>query len=175
MTKKCTTCVQTKSLDMFYLDARAADGRKSACKPCSKARSRDYYRANQGRELARRARYRRAHRDAIAAYDRAFPHRRWLSNYRARCRVYGLPPVFDRFTCEDLVEQHGDRCVYCGGPFECTDHAIAVAAGGPHTLANVVPCCLPCNRSKLHTFDRQLIRLTRRGVELAEAYELVAA
>ncbi|WP_445169910.1 HNH endonuclease [Mycolicibacterium sp. Dal123E01] len=174
-TKTCTVCGQAESLAEFYRAAHASNGHTSACKGCMRARSRNYYWANRTRELARRAEYRRAHRDQIAEYGRSFPHRKWVGNYRARCRLYGLVPVVEPFDHDDLTERHGDRCVYCGGPFECIDHAIAVAAGGPHTLANVVPCCETCNRIKLSAIDLPVIRLIRSGTELAEAYELVAA
>jgi 5-methylcytosine-specific restriction endonuclease McrA len=42
------------------------------------------------------------------------------------------------------------RCAYCG--LECErpemDHVVALAAGGAHSVENVVPACGQCNRKK---------------------------
>lgn len=44
-------------------------------------------------------------------------------------------------------------CTYCGQPNDGThpfnlDHRVALGNGGKHELANLVPCCEPCNRAK---------------------------
>ena len=98
----------------------------------------------------------------------------WRDLYIRRCQQHGLTPVVDDFTRADLIARHGSQCVYCGGTFECTDHVIAVAAGGPHILANVVPSCRPCNVGKLHAIDFRLIKLVRSGLDLRDALEEVA-
>jgi 5-methylcytosine-specific restriction endonuclease McrA len=97
----------------------------------------------------------------LAAYNQANPHRGWESSYRVRCRKLGLDPVIVSFTHEDVIEQYGDACLYCGGPFEELDHHICVAAGGPHTLANVRPSCTACNNHKARTTDRYDIRAAK--------------
>lgn len=107
-------------------------------------------------------------------YRHSHGHIWWRDGYLRRCAKLGLTPVVEPFTRTDLVDRHGGQCVYCTGTFECTDHVIAVAAGGPHTLANVVPSCRPCNVSKLHAIDFPLIRLVRSGLGLLDALEVVA-
>jgi hypothetical protein len=90
-----------------------------------------------------------------ADYDR-------LADYRRRSRRYGHEPVVEPFTRTQLVERYGDRCFYCPtDAFECLDHFVCVAAGGHHTLENVVPCCAACNRWKRWAIDEQLIRDVR--------------
>ena len=89
--------------------------------------------------------------DKSRAYARDYaarnPHKQWESRYRTRARSYDLPVVVESFTKEELVAHwgNGERCIYCDGPFEQTDHMIPIANGGPHTLANVVPSCRACN------------------------------
>ena len=39
--KKCTKCGEMKSLDLFHVDNRAKDGRKSLCSDCRNARDRE--------------------------------------------------------------------------------------------------------------------------------------
>lgn len=62
------------------------------------------------------------------------------SNFQAG--EYGQPPLpLDTKLAEG-------PCVYCGGPSDSWDHVLPVGRGGPHTAANLVPCCLPCNNRK---------------------------
>ena len=83
-------------------------------------------------------------RRSVCAVCRAAYDREW--DYVRRCRAYGHRPVVEHFTTAQLVERHGDGCYHCGtGAFECVDHLWCVRVGGPHTLANTVPCCRKCN------------------------------
>jgi 5-methylcytosine-specific restriction endonuclease McrA len=45
-------------------------------------------------------------------------------------------------------EEFAGRCAYCCSPATTADHFVAVARGGPNTIDNIVPACLPCNMSK---------------------------
>jgi len=51
----------------------------------------------------------------------------------------------------DILDKYGGSCVYCGvlvaGGLEW-DHETPIARGGKHMLANLVPSCVWCNRSK---------------------------
>ena len=57
-----------------------------------------------------------------------------------------------------LAERDGDRCWYCGCPFDdrdngagrtlTIDHIEPLADGGTSTLANLRLCCSTCNRRK---------------------------
>lgn len=55
------------------------------------------------------------------------------------------------FTHEQLnlrMSMFGFSCVYCGGEFEHVEHAIPLARGGLHCLANLRPSCATCNLRK---------------------------
>lgn len=75
------------------------------------------------------------------------PHVLWERGYRDRAIAFGYEPHIESFTREELIAYwgNGERCIYCDGPFEHTDHKIPVAWNGPHTIENVVPSCGPCN------------------------------
>nr|BAR24540.1 HNH endonuclease [uncultured Mediterranean phage uvMED] len=50
-------------------------------------------------------------------------------------------------------EQFDSACAYCGhkphNPLELEiEHVLAISAGGPHCLSNIVPACTSCNSSK---------------------------
>ena len=96
-----------------------------------------------------------------AAYDRE-------RDYIRRCRSYGNHPAVEHFTTAQLVERHGDGCYHCDiGAFECVDHLVCVRVGGPHTLANAVPCCRKCNQRKRWELDEHNIKVYRHLFEAA--------
>ena len=50
-------------------------------------------------------------------------------------------------------QQFDNACAYCGhkpqSPLELEiEHVVAISAGGPHCLSNIVPACTSCNTSK---------------------------
>jgi 5-methylcytosine-specific restriction endonuclease McrA len=47
-----------------------------------------------------------------------------------------------------IVLEGAPACVYCGAPATTADHVVAVANGGGHELANLVPACGRCNARK---------------------------
>ena len=46
------------------------------------------------------------------------------------------------------IDFYGNRCAYCGGPYEHVDHVIPLARGGSNWPANLRPACARCNQSK---------------------------
>ncbi len=42
----------------------------------------------------------------------------------------------------------GSRCNYCGKPASGWDHMVPKSKGGSDDRANLIPCCLKCNRKK---------------------------
>lgn len=106
-----------------------------------KAVQRDRYESNRERIIAQ-----------TRAYSQANPHVNWEAGYRGRCAQYGLDPVIDSFTREELIDYwgNGERCIYCDGPFEQIDHHVAVAIGGAHNIENVMPSCADCNRAAMN-------------------------
>ena len=65
---------------------------------------------------------------------------------RRRARKAAVP--HEDWTRADVIELYGDACYLCGGPYEHTDHVIPLSRGGYDVLANLRPCCSPCNLSK---------------------------
>lgn len=70
------------------------------------------------------------------------------SKRRARMRNQDCGCVTTQ-TLEEIIVAYGPACVYCSGPFQDIDHIQPIARGGLHCLANLVPACARCNRSKL--------------------------
>lgn len=146
-TKVCSKCGTPKVLAGFHRSKASRDGRVSACKECRCAEERKWNLKNPGYAAKR-------HREFRAAN----PHAAWASDYRDRCRDYGLVAVVVPFTKNALIERWGNFCAECGGLFEQIDHIRPVAAGGSHSLDNVRPICRACNEQKRAESDLALIR-----------------
>ncbi len=77
------------------------------------------------------------------------PDRRAESQRRRRARKFGTQifPITLAMLAERL-EVFGNKCAYCGGPFEHWDHLKPLELGGPHMLSNMRPSCAKCNIRK---------------------------
>lgn len=73
LTKTCTKCGETKTLDAFSLDRKFGPmGRVARCKPCVREYTRAHYRRNLERERVRKEEYRRTHRAQRSEAARAY-------------------------------------------------------------------------------------------------------
>lgn len=146
--KYCERCKSFALSDDFVPDRRTSHGLGAWCRACDNAR-------NRGKV--------------------AKPETSWRRSYRQRCRQYRIAYSEEPFTREQIVERDGNGCAECGVLASADskmvlDHIVPVAAGGPHTLANVqILCGGPsgrgggCNGRKGRTSDRALIAGYKRG------------
>jgi 5-methylcytosine-specific restriction endonuclease McrA len=142
--KFCKGCGHVKRLSDMMADPRTGRTRNK-CKQCKAD-----YDSERYRRLPER-----------------FEARNWVSSFRRRARLHGLDAAADLITRTDIIGIWGDRCFYCkAGKFEQIDHLVAVAAGGRHTLDNVLPCCRACNSRKRWDTDQALIRQFRAALAI---------
>ena len=47
-----------------------------------------------------------------------------------------------------IIVLHGNRCRYCGGKADGTDHVVPKSKGGSDSVLNIVAVCRSCNSSK---------------------------
>jgi 5-methylcytosine-specific restriction endonuclease McrA len=58
---------------------------------------------------------------------------------------------------EAVFAAKGRSCHWCGRYANTVDHwPVPAALGGPATLANLVPCCQPCNSSRGASFGNRI-------------------
>lgn len=67
---------------------------------------------------------------------------------RRRAKQAGAGGYFTAPQLEERIKFFGNRCAYCGGPYEHVDHAIPLAKGGTNWPANLRPSCAKCNTKK---------------------------
>ena len=72
MSKTCTKCGETKSLDDFHRNKTGAGGRRPDCKECVQEYTRRYYEENRDKERERNRRYREENRDKMLDYKRRY-------------------------------------------------------------------------------------------------------
>lgn len=143
--KRCGDCKEVLPHADFHKNTRTWDKLMSYCRACDSKRSAAYYEANCDKVLERQREYDSTRREADPLWNRI--HRGAVRARKAGCEV--IP-----FTSDELLaywESNGiaaDKCVYCGGEFEHTDHAIPLSRGGSHSVDNVVPACSKCNKAK---------------------------
>lgn len=93
-----------------------------------------YRAANADREKARKVIYRKANPDKDARY---------------RLTRYGVLPELTGAQWQEILQNYGGCCVYCGlGGKMTKEHVIPISRGGSDNASNVVPACKPCNSSK---------------------------
>lgn len=112
-----------------------------------------HYKKNKDAVLKRSKNYLKTH----PQIRKSITHRYYLKNklyYKLKCaerkaRKQRLTIVkFSTVQFEQRMSVFGDKCFYCGGPFQHVDHAIALIRNGYHCLANLRPSCESCNLRK---------------------------
>ena len=83
MSKTCTKCGETKSLDDFHRDKTGVGGRRSDCKECVREYKRRYREENRDKVLEYKRRYHEENRD-----KRLESHRRYYEENRDKAREY---------------------------------------------------------------------------------------
>lgn len=126
-----------------------------------------YYHANKATEQAKRRAWAKANPEkravANVAWRKANPekmkalHAAWRKKNPDKLRLYRLkrraqkakvPGTITEKQLRDRAAMFGNRCAYCGGPYETDDHVKPLAKGGANIPANIRPCCRRCNSSK---------------------------
>ena len=120
-----------------------------------KARKRAEYQANKAKRDEQNKAWVEAHPERRREISRNWaarnPDTLLVNNHKRRARKAAAPVNdFTAAQWREIKEAYGHRCVYCGRKMErlSQDHIIPLSKGGSHTVSNVVPACLSCNKKK---------------------------
>ena len=176
--KICSKCQVEKPLADFSPNKNYRDGFTTWCKECHRSYNREHYQANREKKRSQHHAWYLANTDKVKASTRdrreANPEvfREYIRQYRAR----QLQAPVNDFTVEQWLEicaAHDWKCHYCGArceEFLEVEHVVPLSKGGSHTASNIVPACMPCNRSKgakdYDVFVREL-KLNGSGEQVA--------
>jgi 5-methylcytosine-specific restriction endonuclease McrA len=62
-----------------------------------------------------------------------------------------------KITTDEIIALQESPCYLCGQIAKGIDHIIPLSKGGNHSIGNLAPCCISCNRKKHANFLVQLI------------------
>lgn len=168
--KRCNHCGETKSLDEFYGDRKAKDGRRPECKACNLAGGARKYAANPQPYIDRVKKWQQENPERLNAYRREYrqrPERKAADRAGHLKRKYGISLA----DYERMFEAQGGVCAICGEarPEERTlhvdhDHATGVIRG---------LLCFRCNNA-LGDF-REEYELFRRAADYLDRDEELGA
>lgn len=128
--------------------------RRSAKDPENRAkwRARDaaYYRANKDQRLEKGKAWAAKNHEKVLVqahirYARTDVRKRYALRANRKAAQYGRPGELLDWTRLPLGPWF---CHYCGSVCESWDHVEQLALGGPNTVENLVPSCLPCNQKR---------------------------
>lgn len=117
-----------------------------------KESDRAWYEANKERHLQQSRNWAQANRakrlKAVRRYHQCHPEQVKLNTLRRRSRIEQARGEVTPGQIRDRVAFYGNRCAYCGGPYEHIDHVIPLSRGGSNWPANLRPSCRRCNLAK---------------------------
>jgi Recombination endonuclease VII len=109
--KRCKKCGEAKPLDEFHLAKGMADGHRSECKECHRARMRQWYSDNRERAIAGVRQWQHDNKEHLAAYRRDYRRGREAEAREGHLkRKFGLTQA----DYEDLLARQGGGCRICG-------------------------------------------------------------
>ncbi len=168
--KPCTRCGEIKALDAFVKRTLDPLAYKSWCLPCEnlrrkqqyseqnsyrKAKARANYADNPMRRLETTRRWVKENKEKQAEYlhlwYKSNPEKIKASRIRRMAKVRGAG--LGKVTEKEISAIKLMPCFYCGKNDRIeVDHREPIAKGGRHSIGNLVPACMTCNRSKTDKF-----------------------
>lgn len=173
---KRPTCHRHVILKEWVKDSHKSCGGRWRCRECYSEYMRRYRKEN-GESLAlkdrdRRAKYRRDHKDVIAAYARIYMPKYREENsallrekrqspegqVRLRSNRARRDSRKNSLCCEECEGYgYGDfatgKCYIClSRDADTTDHVMPLSLGGMHCVLNFKGACMKCNKSKGNRF-----------------------
>jgi len=149
--KACTYCLEWKPFENFSRHSTSNGGRRNQCTTCEGRRA---YANDPGACIRK-----------VRSYQKKNPA--LMKRYRENARAMRVLRIgtnkLDNVAVRALFDLYDQRCAYCRERVaDSIDHVIPLSRGGEHTIDNVLPACLPCNRSK-HTKSLEEWLKTRKG------------
>lgn len=175
--KICKTCGEVKDLECFGINRQNKDGLKHACKICTSAYQKQYYKDNLEKATAKARKYREAHPEYQKRWNKANPQKTAAADEKWRkahpeqvcIKVQRYNAIKKSLISDFTIEQWGacllyfdHKDAYTGLPMDnpSQDHVIPVSKGGNYTVSNIVPCehsinCSKGNRDMVTWFRKQ--------------------
>lgn len=156
---RCYKCKSSKPITDFYKSNRNPRGLDDYCKPCRRARSLVYTRANSERMRENVRSWREANPEKVKEHSRFTSYRKAynaISRHRRRARL-ACVEYEEGITLELLFQRDKGICGICSGEVTkndwSIDHIKPIAKFGGHTWSNVQLAHMICNSRKQDNED----------------------
>ncbi len=87
--KKCNSCLETYSYDMFHVKRASTDGYNNVCKPCKKEKNKLFYENNRDSKLVYQKEYREKNKEVVDAYKKEY-NKTYLPEYHKKNKAKRL-------------------------------------------------------------------------------------
>jgi len=130
--------------------------RCEVCAAANRAHVHEWKRANPRALADQKRRYREAHREKTAEYQRRWrednPVNHAANDARYRARKSGVGGTYSAKDVQEQLGRQRRRCFWCGEPVPKrgyhVDHVVPLALGGSNAPENLVIACSTCNHRK---------------------------
>lgn len=144
VSKRCQDC-------HFALKAARAVADEQQTLNNKRASRRNWYYNNRGHAQAKHRDWLANNKEKVKQYEEehADQRRLYVETRRARLLEADDGTLTARLWMI-MLQMYERQCAYCMETFEYLeqDHVVPLSKGGKHTISNVVPACLECNRAK---------------------------
>lgn len=171
--KKCSICGVEKPFEDFHKDKSSKDGRKAACKECTKKRAKMYHQKNKAKNNESSRNWYKNNREKKLKQNKEWINSnvlRRLANVvtRRNKQKYGTDEVITKEALESILESQGGKCYYTNKDMDMTrstgtkfnDYQISVDrkdSSLPYTKSNIVLCCWRVNQIKNNLSVEELL------------------
>jgi hypothetical protein len=121
---------------------------------------RDHYERNPEQYALKRKAYRKERKAIDAAYWQANKNTPEFKYAKTKSSATAREIPF-RLTLEEFLTLWQKDCTYCGDPI-ATIGLDRIDSNSDYSIANVVPCCLTCNRAKSELTREEFINHCRK-------------
>lgn len=183
LSKLCSTCRTTKTVDCFGTNPGSKDGLRNECKDCRNTKIRFKYENDpefKQNESVRAAQNYLEDRDFIInrtkKWSKENPDKKIEQRHRRQARLYGqitfdLPKNFVKI----LKEKQNNKCAYCSrSDIKLTvEHMLPLSRGGKHCFANIILACTTCNFSKNNKTMEEWLKHNQKLQSIGIVSELI--
>ena len=167
--------------EYFAINKRQSSGFHPSCKECKRQKDKIDYATNPNPRLIQAKIWHKNNRERKRLYDRAYREQnfeRIAAKKKADFEIYKAKNqlkvramsaanahkrrtlLTNQIAAKDLISltnRFGNRCAYCRTVFSVEnklefDHVVPLSRGGRHSIGNLLPACLLCNRNKSYKF-----------------------
>ena len=145
--KACSLCKAILPFTNFHKHPVGKFGLNPRCKSCKALGDKKSSAKNPNKNILHSIEYRKNNPEYMSTWRKINKDKMLANNanYRQKKKSNEIFYVSNK----EISKLYKSNCFYCGSSLNIeADHIIPIDRGGRHSIANLVPACALCNRSK---------------------------